>query len=104
MYFGGSGRMGPNASRSYVVEVLQGSFLRSLRAHRRGLGESRKSYGPKGPAQSRLRTSRPASHLHCKLKLNLVEPPRYATRMPGGVGGAAPRGTPLSRSITAVER
>ena len=31
--------------------------------------------------------------------LNPVEPPRYVTRMPGGVGGAAPRGAPLSRSI-----
>ena len=28
------------------------------------------------------------------MKLNPVEPPRYATRMPGGVGGAAPRGVP----------
>jgi hypothetical protein len=34
------------------------------------------------------------------LKLNLVEPPWYVTRMPGGVGGAAPRGVPLSRSIS----
>jgi hypothetical protein len=31
---------------------------------------------------------------------NSIEPPRYVTRMPGGVGGAAPRGAPLSRSIT----
>src|SRR5205814_3244039 len=29
---------------------------------------------------------------------NPVEPPWYVTRMPGGVGGAAPRGIPLSRS------
>ena len=28
--------------------------------------------------------------LHCALKLNPVEPPRYVYRMPGGVGGAAP--------------
>jgi RNA-directed DNA polymerase len=39
------------------------------------------------------------SHLHCALKLNPVEPPRYVNRMPGGVGGAAPRGVPLSRSL-----
>ena len=32
------------------------------------------------------------------MKLNPVEPPWYATRMPGGVGGVAPRGVPLSRS------
>src|SRR5262245_55708804 len=31
--------MGPNASRSCAVEVLQGSLLRSPRAHRRGFGE-----------------------------------------------------------------
>jgi hypothetical protein len=31
-------------------------------------------------------------------KLNPVEPPWYVTRMPGGVGGVAPRGVPLSRS------
>jgi hypothetical protein len=27
-------------------------------------------------------------------QLNPVEPPWYATRMPGGVGGVAPRGAP----------
>jgi hypothetical protein len=30
---------------------------------------------------------------------NPVEPPWYVTRMPGGVGGVAPRGVPLSRSM-----
>ena len=28
---------------------------------------------------------------------NPIEPPWYVTRMPGGVGGVAPRGVPLSR-------
>ena len=32
------------------------------------------------------------------LQPNPVEPPWYVTRMPGGVGGVAPRGDPLSRS------
>jgi hypothetical protein len=36
-------------------------------------------------------------------KLNPVEPPWYVTRMPGGVGGVAPRGVPLSRSITVYD-
>jgi hypothetical protein len=36
------------------------------------------------------------------LKLNLVEPPWYVTRMPGGVGGVAPRGVPLSRSTAQI--
>src|SRR3984957_5695922 len=30
---------------------------------------------------------------------NPIEPPWYVTRMPGGVGGVAPRGVPLSRSM-----
>ena len=33
------------------------------------------------------------------MTLNPVEPPWYVNRMPGGVGGAAPRGAPLSRSL-----
>src|SRR6516225_346943 len=33
-------------------------------------------------------------------KPNPVEPPWYVTRMPGGVGGVAPRGVPLSRSFS----
>ena len=33
-------------------------------------------------------------------KPNSVEPPWYGTRMPGGVGGVASRGVPLSRSST----
>ena len=33
------------------------------------------------------------------MTLNPVEPPWYVNRMPGGVGGAAPRGAPLSRSM-----
>ena len=60
---------------------------------------SRTSGGPKGTAQPRLQRSRSAPPLCCPLKLNPVEPPRYATRMPGGVGGAAPQGVPLSRSF-----
>jgi hypothetical protein len=31
-------------------------------------------------------------------QLNSIEPPRYVTRMPGGVGGAAPRSVRLGRS------
>ena len=35
-------------------------------------------------------------------KPNSVEPPWYGTRMPGGVGGVASRGVPLSRSIPQI--
>jgi hypothetical protein len=34
-----------------------------------------------------------------RCQLNPIEPPRHVAHMPGGVGGAAPRGAPLSRSI-----
>src|SRR6516225_10099795 len=37
-------------------------------------------------------------------QLNPVEPPWYVTRMPGGVGGVAPRGVPLSRSTAHPSR
>jgi hypothetical protein len=57
--------------------------------------------GADGTAQPRLRLSRPAPPLLCALKLNPVEPRRYATRMPGGCGrGDAARRPPiLSRSM-----
>jgi hypothetical protein len=35
---------------------------------------------------------------------NPVEPPWYVTRLPGGVGGVAPRGVPLSRSSALLAR
>src|SRR5258708_10345836 len=35
---------------------------------------------------------------------NPIEPPWYVTRMPGGVGGVAPRGVPLSRSTEIMWR
>jgi len=35
-------------------------------------------------------------------KLNPVEPPWYVTRMPGGVGGEAPRGVPLSQCVPSM--
>ncbi len=34
--------------------------------------------------------------------LNPIEPPWYVTRMPGGVRGAEPQGSPLSRSSHAL--
>ena len=37
-------------------------------------------------------------------KPNSIEPPRYGTRMPGGVGGVASRGVPLSRSYRLCRR
>src|SRR6266436_5147700 len=33
---------------------------------------------------------------------NPIEPPWYVTRMPGGVGGVAPRGVPLSRCVPSM--
>src|ERR1700758_2695927 len=48
----------------------------------------------RGPNQSG-RSQHPKARLY---KPNPDEPPWYVTRMPGGVGGVAPRGVPLSRS------
>jgi hypothetical protein len=48
----------------------------------------------RGPNQP-WRSQHPKARLY---KPNPVEPPWYVTRMPGGVGGVAPRGVPLSRS------
>ena len=59
------------------------------------LADVRAPGGPSGPAQPPLRFNRSPPTLCSGTRLNLVEPPWYATRMPGGVGGAAPRCPPL---------
>jgi hypothetical protein len=68
------------------AQTLQGAasqrYCKTPCCGRRGLTHGvlanvRTSRGSKGTAQPRLRFSRPASHLRCKLKLNPVEPPRY---------------------------
>jgi len=46
-----------------------------------------------GPGHARPRIVTPKQWLQCV---------PYVTRMPGGVGGAAPRGAPLSRSVTHI--
>ena len=60
-------------------------------------GETRVS-GYQGPNQS-WRSQHPKARLY---KPNPVEPPWYVTRMPGGVGGVAPRGVPLSRCVPSM--
>lgn len=92
-------QMGPNASRSCVVEVLQGSSLRSPGAHRRGSGCM--SGHPAVQKSLRNHVFDPLGLpriLHCALKLNPVEPPRYASRMPGGWEGRRCEASPYPNS------
>jgi hypothetical protein len=95
---GGSGRTGPIASTNCAVVAYQSSMQRSRPAHRPGSGvcpDTRRSNKPCAIALSTHSVS-PASM--SPSTLNPVEPPWYVTRMPGGVGGVASQGVPLSRS------
>ena len=85
------------AARVSDKRVLK--LIRSPLVHQRGSGacpDIRRSSKPYAtPISSRSvfpKSVRPP-------KPNSVEPPWYGTRMPGGVGGVASRGVPLSRSI-----
>ena len=97
--FGGSGRTGIIASKNCAVEAFRSSLPRLLPVRRRGFW--RMSGHP--AVQAALRNHHfdsiglPDSMF--RPRLNPIEPPWYATRMPGGVGGVTPRGVPLSRSL-----
>ena len=98
--FGGSGRTGTTASMNCAVAAYQSSMQRSPPVHQRGSGacpDTRRSNRPCATTTSTHSVSHDSMSLS---QLNPVEPPWYATRMPGGVGGVAPRGVPLSRSST----
>src|SRR5215470_16819773 len=69
-------------------------FANGVLAHVRTPG------GPTSTAQTATSTRSASPDSMSLSKLNPVEPPWYVTRMPGGVGGVALRGVPLSRSIS----
>ena len=72
---------------SWRIEVQSSGrrrFADGLLAHVRTPG------GPIGPAQPLLRFTSVCPNSMSRHTLNPVEPPWYVTRMPGGVGGAAP--------------
>src|SRR4029077_9109644 len=96
--FGDSGRTGPIASKNCAVVAYQSSLQRSPPVRRRGsgAGQAARRYNSHWATPTPTPSFSPASI--SLSKLNPVEPPWYVTRMPGGVGGVAPRGVPLSRS------
>ena len=88
--FGGSGERAQPLQRtapSWRIEVQGGGrrrFTDGILANVRTPG------GPSGPAQPPLQFDRVFPNSMFRTRLNPIEPPWYATRMPGGVGGAAP--------------
>ena len=102
--FGGSGRTGTIASRSCVVEALPSSLPRLLPVRQRDSGACQDT------RRFKRRCAITSSLLSACLAYTLrveAQPGRTAevrTRMPGGVGGAAPRGSPLSRSLAPGRR
>jgi hypothetical protein len=97
--FGGSGRTGTTASTNCAVAAYRSSMQRSLPVRRRGFGACQDT--PRSNKHCPTATSTRSVSLDSTSlsQLNPVEPPWYVTRMPGGVGGVAPRGVPLSRSL-----
>ena len=96
--FGGSGETGTTVSKNCAVVAYHSSEQRSLPDRRRASGacqDTRRFNRPCATTTS-IHLVSPASM--SRHTLNPIEPPWYVTRMPGGVGGAAPRGAPLSRS------
>jgi hypothetical protein len=95
--FGGSRRTGPTASKNCAVVAYQSSMQRSRLVRRPDSGacqDTRRSNKRCATTTSTRSVSLDSVFLS---KLNPVEPPWYVTRMPGGVGGVAPRGVPQSR-------
>lgn len=84
--------------------ACQSSGPRLLPVHRRDSGACQDTRRSNRPCATNT-SSRSVSPASMSLsKLNPVEPPWYVIRMPCGVGGAAPRGVPLSRSILILNK
>jgi len=102
--FGGSGKTGASASRNCAVWAYQSSKQRLLPVHRRVSGACPVTSWCKGPCAITISTRPVYPDFTPMLSLNPIEPPWYETRMPGGVGGAESRGSPLSRSSIIIGR
>ena len=106
--------------RSYLWRQWQNGHNRFNELRRRGvpkfnaavaagsptgvLAHVRTAGGPTSTAQPLLRLDRSPPTSISLSELNPVEPPWYVTLMPGGVGGVASRGVPLSRSSALCSR
>jgi hypothetical protein len=102
--FGGSGGTGTTASKNCAAVACRSSEPRSLPVHRRGSGVCQDTPGSRQRCVTTTSTHSVSPDSMFRHRLNPIEPPWYATRMPSGVGGAAPRGAPLSRSIQFIMR
>src|SRR5437763_13932181 len=72
--------------------------------HRRGSGACQDTRRSNKPCATTISIHSVSPDCMSLFKLNPIEPPRYVTRMPGAVGGAAPQGVPLSRSWVIFRR
>src|SRR5271165_2623969 len=81
-----------------AVVAYRSSMQRSPPVRRQGSGVCQDTPRSNKPCATTISTRSVSPDCMSLLKLNPIEPPWYVTRMPGGVGGVAPRGVPLSRS------
>src|SRR6516225_6172597 len=96
--FGGSGRTGTTASMNCAIVAYRSSMRRSPPVRRPVSGACPDIRRSNRPCATTISTHSVSPDSMSRSRLNPVEPPWYATRTPGGVGGVAPRGVPLSRS------
>ena len=108
--------------RSYLWRQWQNGHNRFNELRRRGVSKFRAAVAAGSPTGFWRMSGHPAvqqalrnhyfdslglPRLYVSMSLpqpNPVEPPWYVTRMPGGVGGVASRGVPLSRSSAHLSR
>ena len=88
--FGGSGGTGTTASRNSAAVACQSSEQRSPPVRRRVSGACQDTRRSNRPCATITSTHSVFPNSMFPPKFNPVEPPWYVTRMPGGVGGAAP--------------
>src|SRR5208337_3967448 len=100
--FGGSGGTGTTASTNCAVAAYPSSMQRLPLVRRRGSGACPDTRRSNKPCATTISTHSVSPVSMSLSKLNPVEPPWYVTRTPGGVGGVAPRGVPLSRSTMEI--
>src|SRR5271165_5877461 len=88
--FGGSGGTATIASRNCAVAAYQSSEQRLPPVRRRDSGACQDTRQSKRPYATTTSIQSVSPDSMFRARLNPVEPPWYATRTPGGVGGAAP--------------
>ena len=92
--FGGSGGMGTTVSTNCAAVACHSSGQRLRPVHRRASGVCQGTRRYKRPCATTTLIHSASPDSTFRTRLNPVEPPWYETRVPGGVGGAAPNGAP----------